>query len=333
MANRTEISPSTKWRVEQLTFGGERVSHLYPNDCYYAHLSIYYFASQFTQGKRVLDAGSGAGYGSAYLAEHGADFVQALDISEQGVAFSRHCFQRPNLNYRVMDLQGISGFPDHRFDVIFSSNALEHVPNVQAFFQSAWRLASADGVLIIGVPPVVNEASRDANLANPYHLNIWSPRQWQHVLASYFKNVQPYRHSFERQDVKLDFNRTPEQTRINEQDFRFDEIPLERFYQEETLTVIFVARRPRPESELPRVNEPILFVDDSFTRPLVLADEMKDGIENLSVPVPSHPSAGQLVNRAIAIIRQQGVSSLVRRAVAYCRRARAFEVAHRLARR
>jgi hypothetical protein len=29
--------------VEEINVGSERVTHLYPNDCYYARLSIYYF--------------------------------------------------------------------------------------------------------------------------------------------------------------------------------------------------------------------------------------------------------------------------------------------------
>jgi hypothetical protein len=51
-------------QIDEIMNKGERVTHLYPNDCYYGHLSIYYFALQFCQGGTVLDAGSGAGYGS-----------------------------------------------------------------------------------------------------------------------------------------------------------------------------------------------------------------------------------------------------------------------------
>jgi hypothetical protein len=56
---------------ECLTNAGERmiVGNLWG---YWAHLSIYRFAVPFAQGKRVLDAGSGSGYGSSYLARHGA---------------------------------------------------------------------------------------------------------------------------------------------------------------------------------------------------------------------------------------------------------------------
>jgi hypothetical protein len=35
--------------AQEIAFGGERVTHLYPRDLYYAHLSIYWFASQFVK--------------------------------------------------------------------------------------------------------------------------------------------------------------------------------------------------------------------------------------------------------------------------------------------
>ena len=55
----------------ELTNAGERmiVGNI---SGYWAHLSIYHFALPFARGRRVLDAGCGAGYGAAYLARHGA---------------------------------------------------------------------------------------------------------------------------------------------------------------------------------------------------------------------------------------------------------------------
>jgi hypothetical protein len=61
--------------VQEISDGGERVTHLERNFVYYVHLSIYDFALQFCQDGLVLDAGSGAGYGSAYLAGSGARHV------------------------------------------------------------------------------------------------------------------------------------------------------------------------------------------------------------------------------------------------------------------
>jgi len=109
-AEPTQDPAAPAWSYEEISGGGERVTHLYPNYCYYAHLSVYYFATQFCQGGHVLDAGSGGGYGSNYLAEKGAKYVNAVELSEVSVAFSQNHFQKPNLRYQVMNLENITGF-------------------------------------------------------------------------------------------------------------------------------------------------------------------------------------------------------------------------------
>ena len=60
----------------------ERVSHLHSDHVYYGHLSIYHFTLQYCIGGQVLDAGSGAGYGSKRLADKGAEF--ATDSNPKG---------------------------------------------------------------------------------------------------------------------------------------------------------------------------------------------------------------------------------------------------------
>jgi 2-polyprenyl-3-methyl-5-hydroxy-6-metoxy-1,4-benzoquinol methylase len=254
------------WSVEEVSESGERVTHLYPNDCYKAHLSIYHFATQFCQGGIALDAGSGAGYGTAYLAENGARFVWGVELSDKAVAFSRHYFKRPNLRYRQSDLQAISDFPDRSFDMIFSSNVLEHVPDVTAFFRAASRLLKPEGALVIAVPPIIRESDWAENIDNIYHLNIWTPRQWQHTLSLFFSEIEPYWHGFHKPGATLDFMNTPEQSSMSEKDFIFTPISMEALYKDSSLTVIFVARKPRAEDELPPPSAPLTFVEGSFTK-------------------------------------------------------------------
>jgi SAM-dependent methyltransferase len=255
------------WDYAEISAEGERVVHLWPNDCYQAHLSIYHFALALCQNGLVLDAGSGSGYGSAYLADHGARYVYGIDIGAQAVAFSRDQFPRPNLQYHVMDLGKISGFPSRYFDLVFSSNALEHIEDVPAFFRAAWRLLKPTGALVIAVPPIINEQVRAADLANRYHLNSWSPRQWNFVLGQYFTEVQCYRHWFEKPGVTLNFTNHPSETVIGPHDFTFEPIAVADLYNVHTIGAIFMARRPRAEAELPPPNSPVTFIDNSFSRP------------------------------------------------------------------
>ncbi len=50
------------------------------------HRARYRFTREFVQGKEVLDAGCGNGYGSVTLLKAGARSVTGLDISEEAIA-------------------------------------------------------------------------------------------------------------------------------------------------------------------------------------------------------------------------------------------------------
>lgn len=267
MSTTEDRNPPRQWRFDEVSAGGERITHLHPNDCYYAHLSIYHFAVPWGQGKVILDAGSGAGYGSAFLAEQGAAFVHALELSEDAVAFSKDSFERPNLRYQVMNLERIEGFDDQSIDLIFTSNVLEHVPNVLNFLRAAWRLLKPDGTMIIAVPPITCEELRLANLENPYHLNLWSPRQWHSALGHFFDELQGYRHVFDQPGIVLDFANSPEQTRVTERDFTFEPVTIDQAFTLPTLTTLFVARRPRIQPTLGLDVRTVPLVDDSLTIP------------------------------------------------------------------
>jgi|GEM_PF-789887 len=254
----------TSWTLEAVSEGGERVTHLYEDDCFRAHLSIYQFAARLCQGAQVLDAGSGAGYGSAYLASHGAAFVHGVDNGQAAVAFSQDHFRLPNLTFQQADLAQLDrlGFAPARFDVIYSSNVLEHVADVAAFLCSATALLKPEGVAIIAVPPITNDYLRAGNLANPYHLNIWSPRQWDHVLGSYFAERNYYLHCLEKPGVIMDFALTSPQP-VPSEAWIFEPATLDEMATIPTLTAVFVVRRPKTAP----ATGPIQFIDESFTRP------------------------------------------------------------------
>lgn len=249
-----------------LTDSGERVTPLCRNDCYYAHLSLYFCALPWVQNTTVLDAGSGAGYGAAYLADHGARFVHGIDVSAKAVTFSRQHCSRPNLQFQVMDLEKIEGFGDHSFDVVMCSNVLEHLRAVPVFLHTIGRLLQPQGAMIVAVPPIVDANLRAQDLLDPYHLNIWSPRQWDSVLRRYFAEVQAYQHWYEKPGVQLHLFNTPAETVLNERDFFLKPVALAHLYSLPTLSAVFVARKPVAAPRLPQPGQPVRFVDDSFTR-------------------------------------------------------------------
>jgi 2-polyprenyl-3-methyl-5-hydroxy-6-metoxy-1,4-benzoquinol methylase len=265
------------WDLEALQNAGERVTHLVVDNVYNAHLSIYQFAAPYCRGRVLLDAGAGAGYGAAYLAEAGALRVQAIDYSADAVAFSREHFARPNLHFALLDLGLLetAGFADGSFDVIFSSNVLEHLADVPAFLRAACRLLRPDGLMIVAVPPITDTYLRAANLVNPHHLQIWSPRQWSYVLGRYFGEVEYFLHCLGRRGAILDFHQPPPEL-VPPEAWIFERVTLDELASIPTLSAVFVLRAPRALHELPVPGEPMRWVDASFSRqePDPLAEEL-----------------------------------------------------------
>ncbi|HSJ54717.1 MAG TPA: methyltransferase domain-containing protein [Anaerolineae bacterium] len=251
------------WDADVIGDAGERVSHLRQDHVYFGHLSLYHFAASYCPGARVLDAGSGAGYGTAHLADAGAAETLGIDASERAVAFARYHFSRPNLTFETMGVESVYALLPRRFDLIFTSNTLEHVADALAFVRGAWHLIDPQGTLVVAVPPITDDRLLYLNLINPYHVNLWSPRQWSFVLGQFFEEVCPHLHGVE--EIGMDLG--PElKAPLSADTFVIAPGTIEEMYQKFTLTTILVARGPRPESALPALGAPMRFVDDSFTR-------------------------------------------------------------------
>ncbi len=98
----------------------------------------------FSSGSRVLEIGGGTGYQAKRLSEDGF-WVESIDI--------------PNSNYtgqhefpvRPYDGKNIP-FPDGYFDIIFSSNVLEHVSDLAYLQTEIKRVLKFDGVCVHLMP-------------------------------------------------------------------------------------------------------------------------------------------------------------------------------------
>ena len=186
-----------------VTDNGERVVPEDDNFCFQAHLSIYNFAKPYAHGKRILDAGCGTGYGSFHLLSEGkAKSVHGIDLSEKAIAFCRSRYVAPTLRYDAMNLEDVNLGGRAKFDLIFSSNVLEHVADADAFLATAIRLLTPDGVFVLGVPCVNSPEALEGNLENPYHINNITPPAWLTKVRRFFQEAQGYRHWVEPEWVK-----------------------------------------------------------------------------------------------------------------------------------
>src|SRR5215472_9508934 len=108
---------SIPWRDALVEFTGERVIPDQVNvDLLNEHMARYMFAARLARGKRVLDAGCGAGYGSAELA-YTADSVVGADISVEAVEYARANYRLPNLRFEQASCTAFP-HPDRSFDLV-----------------------------------------------------------------------------------------------------------------------------------------------------------------------------------------------------------------------
>lgn len=92
----------------------------------------------------VLEIGAGAGWQAKMLAEQGF-CVEAIDISSSRYKVSQIW---PVLEYDGKHIP----FPDHTFDIVFSSNTLEHIPHVATFMDEIRRVLKPEGIAIHLMP-------------------------------------------------------------------------------------------------------------------------------------------------------------------------------------
>ena len=155
------------------------------------HFARYAFASRLARGKRVLDAGCGAGYGSAELAKTAASVV-GIDFAAEAVEFARANYLDPNLSFE----QGSCTSLPHSagaFDLVVAFEVIEHLSDWREFLQEVRRVLSPDGQFIVSTPNrLYYTESRGIEGANPFHVHEFDFEEFRAELSAVFPHVALY---------------------------------------------------------------------------------------------------------------------------------------------
>src|SRR5438105_2825421 len=155
------------------------------------HLARYTFAARLARGKRVLDAGCGAGYGAAELA-HVAQAVMGIDCAVEAVGFAREHYRLPNLQFEQASCTALP-HRDSSFDLVVGFEVIEHLENWRDFLREVRRVLAANGQFIVSTPnKLYYTESRGLEGANPFHVHEFDFEEFRGELKSIFPYVSLY---------------------------------------------------------------------------------------------------------------------------------------------
>jgi 2-polyprenyl-3-methyl-5-hydroxy-6-metoxy-1,4-benzoquinol methylase len=176
---------------------------------HFMHIATYQFALKHVKGKRVLDYGCGSGYGSHMLSSI-ADYVFAVDISEEAVNYAKKCYKANNLVFKA-----ISELSNEKFDVITSFQVIEHVPNGKEYIKKLKDLLNPEGCLLISTPDksyrLFNYIQKPWNI---FHLKEYTSKGLNNLLQKCFNKVEILKIGANADFVMKEISRTKKQRLI-----------------------------------------------------------------------------------------------------------------------
>jgi len=171
-------------------FTGERViPGQVSDDLWSEHIARYAFARRYAEARRVLDAGCGAGYGSAELAQTALQ-VTGMDIAPEAVEFAQ-------ANYPIGNLQFVAAsctaapFRTNSFELVVAFEVIEHLLDFRAFLNECARVITPQGLFIVSSPNKTYYAeSRSKTGPNPFHVHEFEAGEFVDELSRVFSNVR-----------------------------------------------------------------------------------------------------------------------------------------------
>ena len=141
--------------------------------------------------RRVLDIGCGSGGIAIHLARNNGCHVVGFDVEAPVIEAARQRAERSGLSSRVEFVHGSPGplpFPDASFDIVFSKDALLHVPDKDALFAEIFRVLKPGGAFAASNWMIGHDGEPSAEMktylaAEGLGFAMASPRRYREAMA------------------------------------------------------------------------------------------------------------------------------------------------------
>lgn len=129
------------------------------------------FIDRLPRDTRILEVGAGGGFTLERLHEMGFNRLSGLDLTESTLAAMRG--RAPSAQLVAADAEALP-FRDGSFDLLLSSDVVEHLPALEQHFAEAARLLNDDGYYLFKTP---NRLMAQAyyRLRGMYDAYFWHP--------------------------------------------------------------------------------------------------------------------------------------------------------------
>jgi GT2 family glycosyltransferase/SAM-dependent methyltransferase/glycosyltransferase involved in cell wall biosynthesis len=153
----------------------------------YEHFHRYLWAAGLVAGRRVLDLGSGEGFGAALLAES-ATHVVGIDIDQLTVEHSRLNYAGSRLAFERGSATDLSAHADGSFGAVVAFEIIEHVREQQEVLAEVARVLGDDGILVMSTPDrrMYGETRSEPN---PFHERELGIEEFLELLEEQFEHV------------------------------------------------------------------------------------------------------------------------------------------------
>lgn len=139
-----------------------------------AHLARYVWALEFCQGKMVLDAACGAGYGTMLLSWV-AKCVWGMDLSKACIEYAEEKYRTSRTLFTQHDL--LDEIATAFFDVVVSFETIEHLSLPGKFLHNVYAALRPGGLFIASAPE---------NSGSKWHVQDYTKSQLFGLLSTTF---------------------------------------------------------------------------------------------------------------------------------------------------